>query len=213
MTAPQQRPRRLAGVYLVLAVLVLIVGGLIGWGLAGLRAQERDDTQAAARPLADQLLDLCERDTAQARQLAEIGLCERARDTSETLADVGPVLIEGPPGPQGPPGPAGRSIPGRDGLDGRPGRDSTVPGPRGFSCIEEVGLAQCRGPAGADSTTPGPPGPAGPAGPAGAQGTARPGSYSCVEGEYVRGFTIGDGGAVTLDCAALPAGPAALLRR
>ena len=55
MTTTNQptQPRRLAGVYLAVAILILIIGGLTGWGLAGLRAQERDDTQAAARPLAE----------------------------------------------------------------------------------------------------------------------------------------------------------------
>lgn len=198
MTTPHTHPRRLGAVYLVLAVSILIAGGITGWALAGFRAQERDDTQAAAAPLAEQLLDLCSRDNGQARQLAAIGLCDRARDTSDVIENSGPVLIEGPTGPAGPPGPPG--VPGLDGADGDPGRV----GPRG-----PAGTPGEPGPAGADSTVPGPPGPqgppgpAGPAGPAGPQGTARPGSYTCSDDEYVRGLTIGDGGVVTLDCAPL----------
>lgn len=200
MTTPHTHPRRLGAVYLVLAVSILIAGGITGWALAGFRAQERDDTQAAAAPLAEQLLDLCARDDDQARRLAAIGLCDRARDTSDVIENTGPVLIEGPTGPAGPPGPPG--VPGLDGADGDPGRV----GPRG-----PAGTPGATGPAGADSTVPGPPGPqgppgpAGPTGPAGPQGTARAGTYTCPDGEYVRGLTIGDGGVVTLQCAPLPA--------
>lgn len=218
MTTALRHPRRLAGIYLALAVAILIVGGLAGWGLAGLRAQERDDTQAAARPLAEQLLELCERNTARARDLAQIGLCERARDTSDTITDTGPVLIEGPPGPRGLTGP--RGYPGLDGADGTDGRDGNpggigprgAPGATGLSCTAEIGIDDCRGPAGPQGPQ-GPAGAAGPQGPAGPSGTARPGTYRCADGEYVRGFTIGEGGAVTLDCAALPVGPAVLLHR
>lgn len=202
MTATTNPPRRLGGIYLVIAILILIGGGVTGWGLAGLRAQERDDTQAAARPLADQLLDLCDQDNAQARQLNAIGLCERAQDTSDTLTDTGPVLIEGPPGPQGPMGPQG--FPGLDGADGDPGGVGPrgAAGATGLSCTAEFGIDDCRGPAGPIGPA-GPQGPAGPSGPAGPAGTARPGTYTCPDGEYVRGFTIGDGGVVTLQCAAL----------
>ena len=214
MTTTNQptQPRRLAGVYLAVAILILIIGGLTGWGLAGLRAQERDDTQAAARPLAEQLLELCDQDTSQARQLNAIGLCERARDTSDTLADTGPVLIEGPPGPAGPVGPPG--IPGLDGSDGRNG-DPGDTGPRGatgLSCTAEFGIDDCRGPAGPIGPQ-GPAGQPGAQGPAGPAGTARPGTYSCGDGEYVHGFTVGEGGVVTLDCAPLTPAPAALVRR
>ena len=215
------RPRRLAGLFLGLALGTLVVGFVTGWFIAGQRTLERDDAQAAARPLADQLLELCERDTDRAARLADIGLCDRAADAREVVDDgADPVLVPGPPGPQGPPGPAGRDgfgidgsdgtagdpgKDGRDGVDGDPGAD----GPRGFSCVDELGLEACRGPAGpqgAASTVPGPPGPAGPkgdTGPPGPPGTARPGTYSCGEGEDVAGLTIGDAGAVTLDCRGL----------
>lgn len=63
-----------------------------------------------------------------------------------------------------------------------------IPGPRGFSCIEEIGYPRCRGAeglpgsdgrAGADGRdgrdgAPGPAGPTGPAGPAGPQGERGP---------------------------------------
>ena len=58
----------------------------------------------------------------------------------------------------------------------------------------------------------GPQGPTGATGPAGPQGTARAGTYTCPDGEYLRGFAIGDGGVVTLQCAALLA-PASMARR
>lgn len=212
------QPRRLASVFLGLALGTLIVGFATGWLLAGQRGAERDDAQAAARPLADQLLELCERDTDRADKLAEIGVCDRAEDAREVVDDgADPVLVPGPPGPQGPPGPAGRDGFGIDGADGRDGKDGAdgrdgqgtrgAIGPRGFSCVDELGIEECRGPAGA----PGPPGPGGPAGPKGdpgPPGTARPGTYTCSDGEYVAGFTIGDAGAVTLDCRPLTTDPA-----
>jgi hypothetical protein len=36
----------------------------------------------------------------------------------------------------------------------------------------------------------------------GRPGTAKPGTYSCPDGEYVGGFTVADDGAVTLSCRA-----------
>lgn len=222
MTAtPHTHPRRLGALYLIVAISILIAGGITGWALAGFRAQERDDTQAAAAPLAEQLLSLCALETGQARQLAEIGLCERAKDTSDTIRETGPVLIEGPTGPTGPAGPPGPpGVPGLDGSDGDTGRvgprgQAGAPGATGPSCTTELGIDDCRGPAGPI----GPPGPAGaagpqgPVGPPGPQGTARAGTYTCGDGEYVRGLSIGDGGVVTLDCAPLPATPPGMAAR
>lgn len=214
MATHSERTRRLGGVYLGIAILILIVGGLMGWGLAGLRAQERDEAEAATRPLAEQLLGLCAEGDLQADRLAEIGLCERAQDASDVIGDgTTPVLVEGPPGPPGPVGPPGpQGFPGAEGDPGRNGDRGRVgpvgpTGPAGLSCTAEIGLEECRGPVG-PTGPPGPAGPAGPAGPPGPAGTANPGTYSCSDGEYVRGFTVGEGGNVTLDCQPLSPGVA-----
>lgn len=144
-----------------------------------------------------------------------------------------PQIILGKPGPEGGRGPAGvRGVQGRTGpgpttaqiaaavddwcnaglcqgapgADGRDGADSTVPGPQGE-----------KGEPGQDSTVPGPPGPQGAPGepgpdstvpgPRGEPGTAKPGTYTCSDGEYVGGFTVADGGGVTLACRALTPPP------
>lgn len=134
----------------------------------------------------------------------------------------------GPPGEIGPRGPVGpRGGPGEDGEDGA---DSTVPGPAGINGTNGLNGADgrgiqsmqcatggwivtytdgissdsgpCRGPQGdqgskgepgKDSTVPGP---------KGDQGTARPGAYTCPDGETVTGFTVAEDGAVTLSCQA-----------
>lgn len=108
-----------------------------------------------------------------------------------------------------------------------PGRLIVIPGPRGESCIEEIGYPRCRGAEGTDGSsgvdgTPGangtdgaqgPPGPAGskgdpgPPGKDGGAGTAQPGSYSCGEGQYLNGITIAADGGVTLACQPLPTFP------
>lgn len=103
-------------------------------------------------------------------------------------------------------------------------------GPRGYSCIEELGYPRCRGDQGEAGSNgangapgrdgvdgaPGATGPAGPPGPAGPKGepgkdgrdgvdgrpgTAQPGTYSCPDGEHMTGFDIAEGGAVTIYCA------------
>jgi hypothetical protein len=102
-----------------------------------------------------------------------------------------------------------------------------IPGPRGLSCIEEIGLQPCRGDQGRTGSAgaagdpgapgqqgaqgaqgePGPQGPQGergPDGPAGPSGTAQPGTYACGPGEYVTGFTVTDSGAVVLTCQLIP---------
>ena len=110
-----------------------------------------------------------------------------------------------------------------------------IPGPRGESCIEEIGYPRCRGtkgnsgapgavgPAGAagengapGATGPqgetGPAGPQGPAGPAGPQGpkgdpgTAKPGTYLCPEGQAQRGWSVAEDGTVTYECVPLNPG-------
>lgn len=116
--------------------------------------------------------------------------------------DQGPPGVRGPQGRIGPPGEVGPPGPvGPRGATGEPGADSTVAGPQGP-----------QGEPGQDSTVPGPVGPQGEPGPQGEQGaqgfpgppgTARPGTYTCPEGQFTTGFTIADDGAVTLTCADL----------
>lgn len=76
------------------------------------------------------------------------------------------------PGPKGDPGDQGiQGVPGADGVDGSDGADSTVPGPKGdtgdqgpqgIPGVDGVdGVDGATGPAGADSTAPGPAGPPG----------------------------------------------------
>jgi hypothetical protein len=98
-------------------------------------------------------------------------------------------------------GPSGSN--GDDGDVGAPGRgiQSLQCATGGFIVTYTDGIAApaggpCRGPQGErgekgepgkDSTVPGP------------QGTATPGTYTCPDSEYVGGFTVAEGGAVTID--------------
>lgn len=108
-----------------------------------------------------------------------------------------------------------------------------IPGPRGASCIEEIGLPQCRGDDGRPGGNgtdgePGAPGqngspgadgkdgakgeqgdkgePGAP-GPAGPPGTALPGTYSCPAGEVMTAFSVAADGSVSISCQPLPAMP------
>lgn len=110
-----------------------------------------------------------------------------------------------------------------------------VPGPRGASCIEEIGYVRCRGakgtaggqgPAGrtgavgatgapgsqgpqGDAGPAGPQGPVGPTGPQGPKGdpgTAKPGAYLCPEGQAQRGWSVAEDGTVTYECVPLNPG-------
>lgn len=110
-----------------------------------------------------------------------------------------------------------------------------IPGPRGASCIEQIGYVRCRGtkgnsgvrgaagPAGVNGKDgapgvagpqgeAGPAGPQGPAGPAGPQGpkgdpgTAKPGTYLCPEGQAQRGWSVAEDGNVTYECVPLNPG-------
>jgi hypothetical protein len=136
-------------------------------------------------------------------------------EVEAVVGDRGPRGFPGEPGRDGKDGRDGldgRDGTGRDGSDGRDGAAGATgsdgqDGARGPSCVEELGIDACRGPKGdpgADSTVPGP---QGERGPQGAPGTAQPGTYACPEGEYVVGFTIGDGGGVTLFCRPFPHPP------
>lgn len=94
---------------------------------------------------------------------------------------------------------------GQPGADGIDGADSTTPGPPGRPPTPEEVLdaveVVC-----ADNACDGPPGPQGVHGIQGAQGiqgeqgTAKPGDYTCPDGEVMTGFTVAQDGAVTLAC-------------
>jgi len=104
------------------------------------------------------------------------------------VAEQGPQGEPGDPGPPGPAGPAGRhasAVQVMRALElfcssgicvGPAGADSSVPGPVGAP--GPAGVAGPAGPAG----EPGAPGPAGPAGPAGPQGPAGPAGPVCPAG-------------------------------
>lgn len=129
----------------------------------------------------------------------------------------GPSGREGPRGeigPRGPLGPRGETgatgAHGANGINGADGRGiqsmqcatggwiitytDGITEPDGGLCRGPQGVHGEQGPAGADSTVPGPEGPRGP------QGTARPGTYACPDGEVMTGFTVAEDGAVTLAC-------------
>lgn len=90
-------------------------------------------------------------------------------------------------------------------VPGPKGDDSTVPGPRGPGCVEEVGLDSCRGPSGKDGAA-GTNGKDGVDGKDGRDGTAKPGTYTCADGEVQRGFTVAEDGSVSLICVPLNPG-------
>jgi len=145
---------RLSGV--LLAMVVVLVAILLGWGFASLWTLRADFDESQSAFTASQ------RDVSSLRdQLLSLGQTPR----------VDPP--RGEQGDQGDRGPAGRdgrdavALDGRDGRDGmtppcffaptqcvgapgKDGADSTVPGPKGD-----------KGDPGADSTVPGPPGPPG----------------------------------------------------
>ncbi|WP_182377904.1 hypothetical protein [Nocardioides sp. WS12] len=78
--------------------------------------------------------------------------------------------------------------------------DAPIPGAVGAvgaSCVAELGLEACRGPAGKDGTN----GTNGIDGKDGAPGTAQPGTYACPAGEYLTGFGVAADGSVSLACA------------
>lgn len=111
--------------------------------------------------------------------------------------------IQGRTGPPGETGPPGR--PGKDGMDGRPGADGLdgEPGADGADGTDgKDGADGLPGKDGLDGA-PGKDGLPGADGAQGPPGTARPGTYTCPEGQFTTGFTIADDGAVTLTCADL----------
>lgn len=106
------------------------------------------------------------------------------------IGPIGPVGVEGPAGESGPEGPRGS-----DGANGQQG-----PGPTDEQIQQAVARfcdnGFCRGGQGPIGET----GPIGPAGPAGPPGTALPGTYTCLDGEYLQGITVSADGTVTTIC-------------
>lgn len=132
-----------------------------------------DDQQLTSTVLAQQL-----------RALGEEPVIEPADPPS-----IRTIPLPGRPGADGRDGTNGR--PGRDGKSGQPGQA----GPTGAT--GEAGAKGDQGPAGPQGDR----GPEGPTGPQGPPGTAQPGTYSCPDGEYLRGFTVAPDGSINLICA------------
>lgn len=202
MPVPSSRAvRRLAFVFIVLAVIgaVWLVVTVV---VLALRFDDYSST----------VTDLRSRVTAQDEALAEANrrLEASGQDpvvVSSEPGDQGPAGEPGEdstvPGPAGPPGPAGE-----DGADGRRGMRGPTgsngesirgpvgePGPQG-----PVGPAGPQGPPGEDGKDSSVPGPEGPQGPAGPAGSVTPGVYMCPDGQVLVGFTVGEGGGVSLNC-------------
>jgi hypothetical protein len=192
------------------ALLALFMVGLIAWVV--LLSQETSQGRADrdALRVANQRQDdaLAEAN----RRLTEAGGTP-VPVPSTPKPQQGPQGIPGLPGLQGPQGEPGvkgdRGLPGAPGATGAAGKDG-VPGPAGPSGPPgETGAAGPVGPKG-DTGPQGPPGPAGAdgkdgaTGPQGAPGTAKPGTYSCPDGQALTGFTIADDGTVTITCRDVP---------
>lgn len=109
------------------------------------------------------------------------GMCQGERGAKGAIGDTGAI------------GADGRGIlsmqcaTGGWAIDYTDGFTDTDAGP----CQGPQGVHGEQGPA---STVPGPKGDTGP------QGTAKPGDYTCPDGEVMRGFSIAEDGAVTLAC-------------
>lgn len=199
MPKPSQRRRRIALWAVWCAVGALAIGLLITVTIAVLRLGDDNDRLAekVAASQADRtdLRHLVEQqgtalDDAN-RRLVELG----AEPVAPPPAALPSSPLQGPrgfPGPQGPRGPKGdRGNAGADGNAGSAGATGQA-GSNG-----EAGAKGDQGPAGPQGDR----GPEGPAGPQGPPGTALPGTYSCPDGEYLRGFTVAPDGSVNLICA------------
>jgi hypothetical protein len=222
--AREPRRRFKQNIALVAAVLAGLGLFLVLWHETQTRAET---AETSAVSLAEQVQERCESEGSLV--VADRDLCKRADAVVQGIPVAGPAGPGGPPGPQGErgftgaqgiqgrtgPGPTAAQIAaavddwcsagmcrgeagdrgqagvdstvaGPQGSQGEPGQDSTVPGP--------AGPAGQDGEDGADSTIPGPQGIRGP------QGTAKPGTYACPDGEFMTGFTVDPDGAVTLAC-------------
>lgn len=178
---------------LVITAGLFIAGGyLLSTWLAASRGaeashqeQRADRTEAATRPLVQQLIDACKSNSHTADQLRQIGVCQAARDAKHTIAGGATLVpIPGPQGPRGMPGADGRDgVDGVDGVDGPPGPRGKA-GRDGHDGIGSPGVDGRDGAAG----PPGPPGPQGERGEPGvdgqdgARGQQGPPGPTCPEG-------------------------------
>jgi hypothetical protein len=150
------------------------------------RSRERSDIAASQieeltkgnRMLREQLLDEGIEPSAPPVTLEPVPREEDIVITGERglscVEELGFQACQGPRGDQGDKGDPGEGIPGPscgeefgfeacrgepgESIIGPAGADSTVPGPPGPSCVDEFGLEACRGDDGEDSTVPGPAG-------------------------------------------------------
>lgn len=185
----------------VAALVILGLGNVGGYLIAGQAAQKADDV---AGPVAS----LCQQGGPTGAQLADTGACGAAADVSEGTGPFQSEVVAGPAGVPGQPGadsqvPGPGGAPGGLGKAGEPGADSQVPGPAGQNgvspaCLSEPG--QCRGPEGKQGE-PGQSPPClsepgqcrGPAGQNGTPGTPGAPGPACPDGTTLQPVTFADG--------------------
>jgi len=207
----------------IVAALVLgLAGVVLGMYELSLRAETAETTTVS---LAEQVQGEC--DTNGELRVNGRDLCDLADEVVEDPgAELVPVNgrdgVDGTDGADGADGADGKDgIDGKDGKDGRPGKDG-VDGNDGLDAADGLNGADGRGIQSMQCATggwiikytdgltepdPGPcqgpqgvHGPQGPQGIQGEQGTAKPGDYTCPDGEVMTGLTIAEDGAVTLAC-------------
>lgn len=223
------RLRRTGKVAAFVLVQVLVIAGLL-WGLNQLQAgaDERvrqaseisalqaglDEANARLEAEGEPPVDVPEVEPGAETPAPQIIVGERGPQGGEGPPGVrGPQGRTGPPGEIGPPGPVGPRGPkgdvGAAGAQGR-GIESMQCATGGWVITYTDGLGEpeggpCVGPPGPKGDqglqgVHGEQGPIGQPGPQGPQGTAKPGTYTCPDGEFVAGLTVADDGAVTLAC-------------
>ena len=170
----RSRRHRKIGVWVLVAVLIVLSGVLTYVLIAGEHHQDQVDALAEQLSDSDQAaVEVAEQRQAQARTVLELcesgaieqdaagqAVCDEAEQAAQEDPEQAVAQAKGEQGPQGPPGRPGRdgadgadgadaspAEPGRDGRDGTDGDDSTVPGPTGAPGAD-----------GEDSTVPGPKG-------------------------------------------------------
>lgn len=205
------------GRYVLLLVLVVMIGGLVWYGLL---AQRRGDEVAVTRQdratLAQDLVAAC----AQVERLGSSCVAATPPPAAVDVDEPSPVVVvgrdgidgqdgsAGPAGPQGPPGPVGP--PGPAGRDGSPGPAGAPGGVGSTGPTGPPGPAGEQGPTG-EAGSPGDPGEPGPSGAAGPSGPPGPGPSSFTFTDQTgRQFTCTDpdrDGAYTCEQTAGPGTP------
>lgn len=186
------------------AMVVFLVGSVVWANLGqqqaqdatGVVEQQRDDTAAQAKILAEQIKTVC----------ADPTLADQIRAACEQAEQVAATPVPGPAGPVGEPGAAGaegpQGVPGEPGPKGDPGEPGPTgaPGPGGAPGLDGAdgppgatgprGPQGDQGPAGSD----GEPGPAGPKGDPGETGPQGPAGADGEDGALPESFSmdIGD---------------------